>query len=167
MPAGMKNPTSGDLSVMINGIYAAQHGHIFAYQGYQVRTSGNPLAHAILRGAVDHVGHSTPNYHYEDLQELFSLYAQRELLNPACIVDTNHSNSNKRYQEQPRIAKEVLHSRKLSPDIRSLVKGFMIESYLEEGNQPVGGGVFGKSITDACIGWPTTRDLILSIADLV
>ena len=167
MPAGMKNPTSGDLSVMINGIYAAQHGHIFAYQGYQVRTSGNPLAHAILRGAVDHAGHSTPNYHYEDLQELFSLYSQRELVNPACIVDTNHSNSNKRYKEQPRIAKEVLHSRKLSPDIRSMVKGLMIESYLEEGNQPIGGGVFGKSITDACIGWPDTRDLILSIADLV
>lgn len=167
MPAGMKNPTSGDLSVMLNGVYAAQQGHIFSYQGYQVRTSGNPLAHAILRGAVDHAGHSIPNYHYEDLQQLYTLYAQRELQNPAVLIDTNHSNSNKRFKEQPRIAKEVLHSRRVSKDIRSLVKGLMIESYLEEGNQAVGGGVFGKSITDPCLGWTASRELVLQIADLV
>ena len=167
MPAGMKNPTSGDLSVMLNGVYAAQQGHIFSYQGYQVRTSGNPLAHAILRGAVDHSGRSIPNYHYEDLQQLFALYAQRELQNPAVLIDTNHSNSNKRYKEQPRIAKEVLHSRRVSSDIRALVKGLMIESYLEEGNQSVGGGVFGKSITDPCLGWNASRELVLQIADLV
>ena len=165
MPAGMKNPTSGDLTVMLNGIYAAQHGHIFAYQGFQVRTTGNTLAHAVLRGAVDPAGHSIPNYHYEDLQRLFTLYAQRELANPACLVDTNHANSNKQYHEQIRIAKEILHSRKLSPDIRSLVKGLMIESYLEEGGQLVGGGVYGKSITDPCLGWPESRELVLQIAD--
>jgi 3-deoxy-7-phosphoheptulonate synthase len=166
IPAGMKNPTSGDLSVMLNGIYAAQHGHVFAYQGYQVRTSGNPLAHAVLRGAVDHSGHSIPNYHYEDLQTLAHMYSQRELDNPACLIDTNHSNSNKRYNEQPRIAKEVLHSRRLSPDIRKLVKGLMIESYLEEGSQTIGDGIFGKSITDPCLGWPDSRELVLTIADL-
>jgi 3-deoxy-7-phosphoheptulonate synthase len=165
MPAGMKNPTSGDLTVMLNGIYAAQHGHIFAYQGYQVRTTGNPLAHAVLRGAVDPAGHSIPNYHYEDLQRLYTLYAQRELANPACLVDTNHANSNKLFHEQIRIAKEILHSRKLSSDIRSLVKGLMIESYIEEGCQSVGGGAYGKSITDPCLGWSDSRDLVLQIAD--
>jgi 3-deoxy-7-phosphoheptulonate synthase len=167
MPAGMKNPTSGDLSVMLNSVYAAQQNHIFTYQGWQVSTTGNSLAHTILRGAVNHSGMSIPNYHYEDLQLLCQLYADRDLKNPACLIDTNHANSNKAYHEQPRIAKEVLHSRRLAPDIRRLVKGMMIESYLESGAQRVGEHVFGKSITDACLGWNESRELVLSIADLV
>lgn len=167
MPAGMKNPTSGDLTVMLNSVYAAQHGHIFAYQGWQVRTTGNPLAHTILRGAVNHAGLSIPNYHYEDLQKLYQLYAERDLQFPACLVDTNHNNSNKQYYEQPRIALEVLHSRRLSRDIRNLVKGLMIESYLESGSQHVGETCFGKSITDPCLGWDESRELVLTIADKV
>ncbi|MEA4888320.1 MAG: 3-deoxy-7-phosphoheptulonate synthase [Clostridiaceae bacterium] len=166
-PAGMKNPTSGDLNVMLNAIFAAQHAHTFSYQGWEVRTSGNPLAHAILRGAVNKFGQSQPNYHYEDLKLLIQFYQKRELSNPACLIDTNHANSDKQFAEQPRIVQEVLHSRRLSPDIRQMVKGFMIESYLEEGNQAVGEHVYGRSITDACLGWPASRDLVLSIADQV
>jgi 3-deoxy-7-phosphoheptulonate synthase len=167
IPAGMKNPTSGDLNVMLNGVFAAQQGHIFNYQGWQVKTSGNKLAHTILRGAVNNQGQSIPNYHYEDLQQLSEQYKLRFLENPACIIDTNHANSNKQYQEQPRIAKEVLHSRRLSEDIRGLVKGLMVESYLEEGCQKVGEHVFGKSITDACLGWDDTRRLIYTVAEQV
>ena len=166
-PAGMKNPTSGDLTVMLNAIFAAQHGHTFNYQGWAVQTSGNPLAHAILRGAVNKFGLSQPNYHYEDLKLLVQLYQKRDLMNPACLIDTNHANSDKQFAEQPRIVQEVLHSRRLSGDIRRLVKGLMIESYIEEGNQSVAGHVYGRSITDACLGWPASRELVLSIADQV
>lgn len=167
IPAGMKNPTSGDLTVMINSVVAAQQGHIFNYQGWQVKTPGNPLAHTILRGAVDRYGQSIPNYHFEDLQWLAQLYTERSLKNPACIVDTNHANSNKQYEQQTRIAKEVLHSRRHSDDIYKLVKGLMIESYIEPGAQKVGEHVYGKSITDACIGWNETRQLILELADQI
>ena len=166
-PAGMKNPTSGDLNVMLNAVFAAQQGHTFTYQGWAVRTSGNPLAHAILRGAVNRFGQSQSNYHYEDLKLLVQLIQKRDLRNQACLVDTNHANSDKQFAEQPRIVQEVLHSRRLSGEIRNLVKGFMIESYLEEGSQSVGEHVFGRSITDACLGWPASRDLVLSIADQV
>ena len=166
-PAGMKNPTSGDLTVMLNAIFAAQHGHVFAYQGHAVQTRGNSLAHEVLRGEVNRHGQCQANYHYEDLMRLAQMYAARELVNPACLIDTNHANSNKQFAEQPRIAMEVLHSRRLSPDIRKLVKGLMVESYLEEGSQSVGEHVFGKSITDACLGWPATRSLVLNIADQV
>lgn len=166
-PAGMKNPTSGDLNVMLNAVFAAQQGHTFTYQGWAVRTSGNPLAHAILRGAVNRFGQSQSNYHYEDLKLLVQLFQKRDLRNQVCLVDTNHANSDKQFAEQPRIVQEVLHSRRLSGEIRSLVKGFMIESYLEEGSQSVGEHVFGRSITDACLGWPASRDLVLSIADQV
>lgn len=166
-PVGMKNPTSGDLNVMLNAIYAAQRGHVFAYQGHAVQTEGNPLAHAVLRGEVNRHGLSQANYHYEDLMRLSQMYLARELVNPACLIDTNHANSNKQYAEQPRIAMEVLHSRRLSTDIRKLVKGLMVESYLEEGSQSVGEHVFGKSITDACLGWPATRNLVLNIAEQV
>ena len=167
IPAGMKNPTSGDLNVMLNSVFAAQQGHVFNYQGWQVKTSGNKLAHTILRGAVNNQGQSIPNYHYEDLQQLSEQYSSRLLDNPACIIDTNHANSNKLFREQPRIAKEVLHSRRLSDDIRKLVKGLMIESYLEEGCQKVGEHVFGKSITDSCLGWEDSRRLIYTVAEQV
>lgn len=165
VPAGMKNPTSGDYSVMLNSVYAAQHSHSFIYRGYEVKTSGNPLTHTILRGAVNKHGNNIPNYHYEDLNLLLEKYNERDLLNPACIVDTNHSNSNKQYKEQLRIAKEVMMSRKSNPDIYKLVKGLMIESYIEEGNQKIGEHIYGKSITDACIGWKDTEELIYRIAD--
>ena len=165
VPAGMKNPTSGDFSVMLNSVYAAQQSHSFIYRGYEVHTSGNPLAHTVLRGAVNKYGRSLPNYHYEDLHLLLELYSQRELVNPACIIDVNHNNSNKQYEQQIRIAKEVMHSRKLSKDIHSLVKGLMIESYLVEGCQKIGDGVYGKSITDPCLGWEATERLIFDIAD--
>lgn len=167
IPVGMKNPTSGDLSVMLNAIEAAQHGHTFTYQGWAVRTSGNPLAHAVLRGSVNQHGQNLPNYHYEDLRRLADLFTERGLQNPACVIDTNHANSNKQYQEQPRIVQEVLHSRRLSSDIRTLVRGLMIESYLAPGSQPIGQHVYGKSITDACLGWPESEELILRIADHV
>ena len=167
VPTGMKNPTSGDFNVMLNAVNAAQHSHIFCYQGWAVRTNGNPLAHTILRGAVNKYGQSQPNYHFEDLKLLYQFYQMRELANMACLVDTNHANSDKNYLEQPRIVQEVLHSRRLSPEIRSLVKGFMIESYLVEGCQPVGGETFGQSITDACLGWEDSRELVLSIASQV
>ncbi|ADL33985.1 3-deoxy-D-arabino-heptulosonate 7-phosphate synthase [Butyrivibrio proteoclasticus B316] len=167
VPAGMKNPTSGTLSVMLNSVYAAQQEHCFVYRGYEVKTNGNPLAHCVLRGSSNKHGQSIPNYHYEDLSLLLQLYNQREIINPAAIIDCNHNNSNKKFMEQIRIAKEVLHSRSLNPDIRSLVKGVMIESYLEEGSQKIGEGVYGKSITDPCLGWDDTEKLILEMAELV
>ncbi|MBO7336045.1 MAG: 3-deoxy-7-phosphoheptulonate synthase [Lachnospiraceae bacterium] len=166
VPVGMKNPTSGDLSVMLNSITAAQHSHDFVYSGWEVKSKGNPMAHAILRGSVNKHGNSIPNYHYEDLKLLCELYAKTELLNPAVIVDTNHANSGKHFEEQIRIAKEVLHSTRYSDDIRKLVKGLMIESYLLDGNQKPDGGIYGKSITDACLGWDKTERLILELADL-
>lgn len=166
LPVGMKNPTSGDLSVMINAITAAQSGHIFSYGGWEVESHGNELAHAIMRGFVNKHGQSYPNYHYEDLSALCELYAKSGLKNPAVIVDTNHSNSGKKYLEQVRIAKEILHSTRHSEDINRLVKGLMIESYIEDGNQKVGGDVYGQSITDPCLGWEKTERLIYDIAEL-
>ena len=165
-PVGMKNPTSGDISVMLNSITAAQHSHTFIYRGWEVVTSGNDLAHAILRGSVDKHGKTHPNYHYEDLINLHDAYAACNLQNMGVIVDTNHSNSGKKYLEQIRIAKEVLHSCRHSADINSMVRGFMIESYIEDGAQKIGEGVYGKSITDPCLGWEKTERLIYDIADL-
>ncbi len=166
IPVGMKNPTSGDISVMINSITAAQAGHDFVYNGWEVKSKGNPLAHAILRGSVNKYGRSIPNYHYEDIRALCEAYAKAELQNPAVIIDTNHSNSGKQYLEQIRIAKEVIHSTHYSDDIRKLVKGLMIESYLEDGCQKPDGGVYGKSITDPCLGWEKTEKLIYELADM-
>ena len=163
--AGMKNPTSGDLSVMLNSVYAAQHPHSFIYRGWEVNTTGNPLAHTILRGATNKHGNNIPNYHYEDLNLLLEMYNKMDLKNPACVVDANHSNSGKKFEQQIRIVKEVMHSRKFSPDIHKLVKGVMIESYIEEGCQKVGGGVYGKSITDPCLGWADSERLIYEIAE--
>lgn len=163
--SGMKNPTSGDFSVMLNSVMAAQNPHSFIYRGYEVKTSGNPLAHTILRGAVNKHGNSIPNYHYEDLNRLLSMYNERDLSYPATIIDANHSNSNKQYKEQIRITKEVLHSRRLNDDIRKLVKGVMIESYLEEGCQKIGEHIYGKSITDPCLGWKDTEKLLYEIAE--
>lgn len=165
VPCGMKNPTSGTLSVMMNSVVAAQMGHTFLYRGWEVKTSGNPLAHTILRGSQNKNGHTIPNYHYEDLRLLHDLYAEKNLANPAVIVDTNHSNSGKQYKEQLRIAKDVLHSCNCSPDIKKLVKGLMVESYIEEGSQKIGEGIYGKSITDPCLGWEDSRRLIYDIAD--
>lgn len=165
IPVGMKNPTSGDLSVMMNSITAAQHSHTFIYRGWEVKSGGNPYAHAILRGYVNKHGEAQPNYHYEDLLFLSELYSQHELSNKSLIVDTNHSNSAKHYLEQIRIAKEVLHSCRHNEDIRKLVKGLMIESYIEDGSQKIGEGVYGKSITDPCLGWDKTERLIYDIAD--
>ena len=164
---GMKNPTSGDVTVLLNSVFAAQHPHKFTYRGYEVSTPGNPLAHTILRGSVSKNGRNLPNYHYEDLTNLLQMYNERDLQNPACIVDTNHSNSNKQYKQQVRIAKEILHSRKLDADIHRLVKGLMIESYLEEGCQKVTEGTYGKSITDPCLGWEDTENLLYHIANNV
>ena len=166
MPVGMKNPTSGDLSVMMNSITAAQHAHTFVYSGWEVESKGNPLAHAILRGYVDRLGNTYANYHYEDMQRLSELYAKSGLANPAVIVDTFHSNSGKKWAEQPRIAKEILHSTRHSDDIKRLVKGLMIESYLEDGAQKADECIYGKSITDPCLGWEKTERLILDLADL-
>ena len=165
MPVGMKNPTSGDLTVMLNSIKAAQDGHTFIYSGFQVETSGNQLAHAVLRGAVDAYGKNIPNYHYEDLINIAKEYEKHQLLNPSIIVDTNHANSRKLYEEQPRIAREVLMSRKDDHLLKKMIKGFMIESYLVGGKQNVGSGVYGKSITDACLGWESTEKLIYYIAE--
>ncbi len=166
VPVGMKNPTGGDITIMMNSITAAQHSHMFLYRGWEVKSEGNPYAHAILRGYVNKHGQSLPNYHYEDLISLYDTYAASGLKNPAVIVDTNHANSGKRYLEQIRIAKEVLHSRRYSGDVRSLVKGLMIESYLEDGCQPIDAtDVYGKSITDPCLGWEKTERLIYDIAD--
>ena len=165
VPVGMKNPTSGDLSVMLNSVVAAQGSHEFIFRGWEVKTPGNPLAHTILRSAVNKHGQNLPNYHYEDLILLHELYSQRDLKNPACIVDGNHSNSGKRYQEQVRIVKEVLHSRRHSSEIRDMVKGVMIESYIESGSQKIGEHCYGKSITDPCLGWIDSERLIYDIAD--
>ena len=166
IPVGMKNPTSGDLSVMMNAIKAAQSSHTFIYRGWEVTSGGNPLTHAILRGYVDRQGHSSPNYHYEDLILLYEAYQKSNLLHPGVIVETNHSNSGKKYLEQIRIAKEVLHSTRHNDDVKKLVKGLMIESYLEDGCQRLDEGIYGKSITDPCIGWNKTEKLIYEIAEL-
>ncbi len=167
IPVGMKNPTSGDLSVMLNAIKAAQNPTSFIYRSYNVSTSGNPLAHCILRGYVNSRGECHPNYHYEDMMQLLSVYRPEEFANRAVIVDTNHSNSNKQYKEQIRIAKEVLNNRRHNEDLKKLVKGFMIESYLEEGNQPISDHmVYGRSITDPCLGWEDTRRLLDTIAEM-
>ena len=165
--SGMKNPTSGDFTIMLNSVYAAQHPHAFVYRGFEVQTSGNPLAHTVLRGSVNKYGRSLPNYHYEDLNTLLMLYNERDIINPACIIDANHNNSNKEYKQQIRIVKEVLHSRRLNPDIHDLVKGVMVESYIEEGCQKIGEGIYGKSITDPCLGWEDSKKLIYDIAELV
>ena len=168
IPVGMKNPTAGDLSVMMNSITAAQHSHVFLYRGWEVESQGNPYAHAILRGYVNDHGQSLPNYHFEDLTQLCEVYAKSGLQNPAVIVDTNHANSGKKYDQQPRISKEILHSCRHSEDVKKLVKGLMIESYLEDGCQKIGENeVWGKSITDPCLGWEKTERLILDIADLL
>ena len=165
VPVGMKNPTSGNFSVMLNSVHASQIGHNFSYQSYEVKTTGNPYAHTVLRGAVNKHGQNIPNYHYEDLILLCDMYAEHSLNNPAIIIDTNHANSGKKFNEQPRIVNEVLNNRKISNDIRKIVKGFMIESYIEEGCQKVDGHIYGKSITDACLGWQDTEKLLYSIAE--
>lgn len=166
IPAGMKNPTEGDLSVMMNSIVAAQNSHTFIYRGWEVKTKGNAYAHAILRGYVDRFGRNHPNYHYEDLQTLLELYGEKDLKNPAVIVDVNHSNSGKKCLEQVRISKDVVHSCRVSGDIRRLVKGLMIESYIEDGNQSIEEGTYGKSITDPCLGWEKTERLIYELAEM-
>ena len=165
VPVGMKNPTGGDLAVMMNSITAAQSSHTFLYRGWEVLTSGNPYAHAILRGYLDYAGRSISNYHYEDLLRVGELYQQSGLANPAVIVDTNHNNSGKKYLEQIRIAKDIVHSRNQNPDIKHLVKGLMIESYLEDGAQGTQEHIFGKSITDPCLGWEKTQQLIFDLAE--
>lgn len=167
IPVGMKNPTSGDVTVMMNSIKAAQHGHTFIYRGWEVRSEGNPYAHAILRGYVDKRGQSIPNYHYEDLLHLYEAYTESGLVNPAIVVDTNHSNSGKNPFEQVRIAKEILHSMRHNHNIGKMVKGLMIESYLEDGAQKVGEMVYGKSITDPCLGWEKTERLIYELAEVL
>ena len=166
IPVGMKNPTSGDFSVMLNSVVAAQGGHDFISRGWEVRTEGNPLTHTILRGAVNKHGNTIPNYHYEDIQLLLEKYEERDLQNPAVLIDANHSNSGKKYKQQIRIVKEILHSRRIDEDIRKLVKGVMIESYLVEGSQQIGTShVYGKSITDPCLGWEDTEKLLYTIAE--
>ena len=167
VPVGMKNPTGGDLSVMMNSINAAQHSHTFIYRGWEATSTGNPYAHAILRGYTNKHGDSRPNYHYEDLVFLHHLYKEQGLLNPAAIIDANHANSGKNPFQQGRIIREVLQNRNYDPDIHALVKGFMVESYIEDGNQKIGQGVYGKSITDACLGWDKTQKLIYDIAEMV
>ncbi len=165
VPVGMKNPTSGDLTIMMNSIKAAQHSHTFIYRGWEVESLGNPYAHAILRGYVDFAGKSVSNYHYEDLLKLYTLYQDSGLKNPSAIVDTNHANSNKKWIEQIRIANEVVNSRNQNADIKSLVKGLMIESYIEDGAQGIGEHIYGKSITDPCLGWDKTEKLVLELAE--
>lgn len=165
VPVGMKNPTSGDLSIMMNAVTAAQHSHTFIYRGWEVTSDGNPYAHAIMRGFVDRDGHSISNYHYEDLQKLSDIYAASGLTNPAAIIDVNHANSGKKYLEQIRITKDVLYSMAHNNDIKKLVKGLMIESYIEDGAQKIGENVYGKSITDPCLGWEKTEKLIYDIAE--
>ena len=165
VPVGMKNPTGGDLSVMMNSINAAQHSHTFIYRGWEATSTGNPYAHAILRGYTNKHGNPRPNYHYEDLNLLLELYGKMNLKNPACVIDANHSNSGKQFAQQIRITKEVMHSRKLNPDIHKLVKGVMIESYIEDGNQKIGENIYGKSITDPCLGWEKSERLVLDLAD--
>ena len=165
IPVGMKNPTGGDLSIMMNAIAAGQHKHTFIYRGWEVRSDGNPLTHAILRGYVDFTGKCVSNYHYEDLVNLRELYAKTNLSNPAVIIDTNHANSGKKWEEQIRIAKDVVHSVGINPELRKMVKGLMIESYIEDGAQKMGEHVYGKSITDPCLGWQKTEELVLNLAD--
>ncbi len=165
VPVGMKNPTGGDLAVLMNSLTAAQHSHTFIYRGWEVTSAGNPYAHAILRGYIDFAGKCVSNYHYEDLLRLYDLYQKSDLKNPAAIVDTNHANSGKRYEEQIRIAEDVVYSRNHNADIRSMVKGLMIESYLVDGAQKIGEHIFGQSITDPCLGWEKSEKLILKIAD--
>lgn len=165
LPVGMKNPTAGDISVMMNSITAAQHPHTFIYRGWEVESHGNPLAHAILRGYVNQHGQSMPNYHYEDLIRLAEAYEKSGLKNPAVIIDTNHSNSGKQWHQQPRIAREVLHSCRQSEDVKKLVKGLMIESYIEDGAQKPEESIYGKSITDPCLGWEKTERLIYELAE--
>ncbi len=165
IPVGMKNPTSGDLHVLMNSIHAAQGAHTFLYRGWEVHSDGNPYAHAILRGYIDFTGKTVSNYHYENLLELSALYAESTLQNPAVIIDTNHANSGKRYLEQIRIAQDVVYSCNHNQDIRGMVKGLMIESYLEDGAQKIGENTFGKSITDPCLGWKKSEELIFKIAD--
>ena len=164
-PVGMKNPTGGDLSIMMNSITAAQHSHTFLYRGWEVKSDGNPYAHAIMRGYVDFAGKNVSNYHYEDLVKLNQLYAESGLKHPSAIIDTNHANSGKQYLEQIRIAKDVVYSRNHNKDIKNLVKGLMIESYIEDGAQKIGEHIYGKSITDPCLGWAKSKELILKIAD--
>ena len=165
IPVGMKNPTSGYIPIMMNSIIAAQHSHTFLYRGWEATSKGNPLAHAILRGYVNKHGQNMPNYHYEDLVHLQEEYTKTQLKNPAVIIDTNHANSGKQYLEQIRIAQEVLHSCQINPDLKKMVKGMMIESYLEDGCQKIGEGIYGKSITDPCLGWEKTEKLVLELAD--
>lgn len=168
VPVGMKNPTSGDYTVMMNSCVAAQASQTFCYSGFQATTTGNDLAHTILRGALNKHGNSIPNYHYDDLMLLVEKYAEfPDLKNPACIVDANHNNSGKKFAEQPRIVEEVLHSKRHSSEIDKIVKGVMVESYIEDGCQPAPGGIYGKSITDPCLGWDKTEKFLLKIADLV
>ena len=167
VPVGMKNPTSGDISVMLNSILAAQKPHTFLYRGWEVETMGNDLTHAILRGYVNRHGESLPNYHYEDLELLYHAYSARNLRNMALIVDANHANSGKKYAEQPRICREVLHSCRHAPHLRRMVKGFMVESYLEPGCQQIGQRIYGKSITDPCIGWADTEILVRDLAERI
>ncbi len=165
IPVGMKNPTGGDLSVMINSIVAARHPHTFIYRGWEVKSSGNPLSHAILRGYVDKYGKSHPNYHYEDVAGLIEAYSKAGLEDISVIIDTNHANSGKKYLEQIRIAKEIIHNARINPDMKKCVKGLMIESYIEDGCQKVEEGLYGKSITDPCLGWEKTERLIYDIAE--
>ncbi|MBO5265758.1 MAG: 3-deoxy-7-phosphoheptulonate synthase [Ruminiclostridium sp.] len=165
IPCGMKNPTSGDISVMLNSITAAQSSHTFLFRGWEVTSDGNPYAHAILRGYVNKHGEAIPNYHYEDLRHLCEVYTENKFVNPSVIVDCNHSNSGKKYLEQIRIAKEVLYSKRHNADLEGFIKGLMIESYIEDGCQKAEEGVYGKSITDPCLGWEKTEKLILEIAD--
>lgn len=165
IPVGMKNPTGGDISIMLNSITAAQHSHTFLYRGWEVESKGNPLAHAIMRGWVNKHGQSNPNYHYEDLMSLYEKYCNGKFLNPSVIIDANHANSGKRYLEQIRICKDVLYSRSHSNEIKQMVKGLMIESYIEDGAQKIGEGIYGKSITDPCLGWEQSEKLIYEIAD--
>ena len=167
IPVGMKNPTGGDISVMMNSITAAQHSHTFIYRGWEVESQGNPLAHAILRGSVNKFGQSMPNYHYDDLINLYETYEKSDLKNPAVIIDTNHANSGKKWMEQPKIAKEVIDSCRHSADVKKLVKGLMIESYIEDGAQKPEECVYGKSITDPCLGWEKTEKLIYDLADML
>lgn len=167
IPCGMKNPTSGDFSVMMNSCIAAQGSHTFLYRNWEVKSDGNPLAHTILRGAVDKYGVNISNYHYEDMIRLLNMYGEKKLSNPACIIDSNHSNSSKKYDQQPRIVEEVMHNRSISKDIHDLVKGFMVESYIEPGSQKISDHIYGKSITDPCLGWDETEKLLHRVAELV
>lgn len=165
VPVGMKNPTSGDYNIMLNSCVAAQASHTFLFSGYETKTDGNPLAHCILRGSLSKSGRSIANYHYEDLKLLCDMYDKFKLVNHACIVDANHNNSGKKWDQQPRIVNEILHSRRHSDSVRGLVKGVMVESYIEDGNQPIGGGCYGKSITDPCLGWEKSERLLLEMAE--